>query len=101
MVSASTSKELQNVLPKGNPFPLHIKYDWYRSVCIAPLPHYYGERVGVRGIPPRSLTSANRCKCDKNRLVATATTASTEHFIAAIAAAVFLTATAADEINCY
>ena len=47
-VSANTPKELQNVLPNGNLFGLEVCYPIYRSP-FAPLPCYYGERVGVRG----------------------------------------------------
>jgi hypothetical protein len=43
-----------------------------------------GFNVGAKGFAPlitsRTLTSVNRCKCDKNQSIATATTASTATF---------------------
>jgi hypothetical protein len=75
LVSANTPKELPNVLPKGNPIPHNLLYDGYRSdPILLPSPDTSGEGLGL-GVLCRTLTSSNRCKCDKNQLVATATTA--------------------------
>jgi hypothetical protein len=73
MVSADISKELQNVLPNGNPFALQIEY------------HIYGVGTVVDGAAkrlssPRSLTTAynsNCCKCYKFGRFSTALTAAT------------------------
>ena len=97
MVNANPSKELQNVLPKCNPFPFHIEYHSYQGICIAPLPCYYGERAGVRGISPPHLNNLTAicCKCDKNGLVTTATLTTFSTFAATIAAAQPVTIAAA------
>jgi hypothetical protein len=38
MVNARPTKELQNVLPKCNPCPHDLLYDWYQSAHISPFP---------------------------------------------------------------
>jgi hypothetical protein len=49
LVNANLLKELQNVLPKGNPFALHIEYHIYRLLAFLP-PSLAGEGWGtVRG----------------------------------------------------
>jgi hypothetical protein len=37
MVNANHQKELQNVLPKGNPFHGQIEYTIYEEIAFAPL----------------------------------------------------------------
>jgi hypothetical protein len=65
MVSAERSKELQNVLPKCNPLPIRINYYIYRAVGL--------RRASTASCPAHLNNNINRCKCDKNRAVATAT----------------------------
>ncbi len=62
MVSANASKELQNVLPKCNPFRLYISYDIYWSDPILLPSIACGGRVGVRGFSRCTLTSQSLTK---------------------------------------
>jgi hypothetical protein len=59
MVSANPRNQLQNVLPNGNPFARNLSYDDVGGICLSPLPCYYGERVGVRGILANVTKSAH------------------------------------------
>ena len=56
MVSVSASKELPNVLPKGNPFVVHIEYHIYGAL--------YGFAVG-KPLPPRTLTTDDTQKSNE------------------------------------
>ena len=67
MVYANLAKELQNVLPKCNPFAIHIEYHRYRSFCIAPLCQEM-ERGWGEDFPTCTLTSANAVNAAKSRL---------------------------------
>ena len=60
-VNASTSKELPNVLPNGNPFASHICYAFRRDeACLI---RFYGFHVR------RTLTSTKMHNAHKNRRV--------------------------------
>ncbi len=60
MVSAICSKELQNVLPKGNPLSLHIEYASRRDEA---------GLIRFQGFSPRILTSTDMSNEHKTGLV--------------------------------
>jgi hypothetical protein len=79
MVSAKPAKELQNVLPNGNPFPRRLLYTGYRGNCLDSLALLLRAIsrvslrtllmwVGVRGISPPHLNIHQRTQSAQKSL---------------------------------